>query len=709
MSITNLLKAGSGAAALASAIVLTPCVAAQTADTSQGAEAEPADGDDIVVTALRRDQRLQDAPAAVSVLTADTIETAGVKSLTDVSKLVPSLRFESGLRPGVPSISLRGISAVQGGDAPFSVVVDGVQVPFLELVNQDLLDVAGVELLKGPQGALYGRGAIAGALIINTQQPGDAFRGKISLSAEEGADYRIAGTVSAPLIDGLLSMKLTGSYQNRKGLIYVRTLDRAGDYVDQGTLRGQLRLTPGTNTTIDLIGSYTRGVAGWGLFAQIPRGVPGAIEDFDTYRPNLNARPVTRRRLWNTALRIAHEVDGVGTLSSVTQYAHALADNYNDFDYSPVAGRVNRNPIRDRAFNQDIRFTSSLDGSFNFIIGAFYQKRRGDNDVFIQPDPAAIPPFLPSQTTLQNLSSEAWAGYAQANADFGPLSLTGAVRYDTDRRFDELANVAGSAVTETFKAWQPSGTVKYQFSPDFMIYGTIGRGFRSGGFNAQNLVIPAIGAKRIYPKEMSTSYELGFKSQMFDRKLTFNVAAFYTDFTNAQFQQTIVVPTPARFITSIPAVEVKGLEADLVLRATSELTLTAALSITDAKIKDYDGTALYVGNQAPNVYSDNQQISIEYRPRFNDTYRGLFRLDANRRGRISYDLTEEFTYKPVAFLDARMGVETDMWSLALYGKNLTNTRAPDFFSALAFRVASARLENLPFRAGVEFTLKFGSR
>ena len=663
---------------------------------------------DIIITALRREQRLQEAPAAVSVVTAGTIEAAGVKSLTDVGKLVPSLRFEPGLRPGIPSISLRGISAVQGGDAPFSLIIDGVQVPFLELVNQDLLDVASIELLKGPQGALYGKGAIAGALIINTEAPGGDFRGKLRASAEEGDDYRVSATFAGSIIDDVLAAKITGSYQNRRGLIYVRTLDRPGDYVDQGTVRGQLRFTPSHGTTIDVFGSYTHGNNGFGIFAQIPVSVPSAIEDFKTYRPNLNVESVNERTLWNAALKIEQEA-GPGTITSVSQYAYARAGNFNDFDYSGFAGRVNTNPIVDRAFNQDLRFTSRLDGPFNFIVGAFYQHRTGDNDVFIRPDPAAIPPFLPSLTVYENLKSNSLAGYGQANFELGKLSLTGAIRYDQDKRFDELQTVPNSAVRATFRAWQPSGTIKYQFTRDLMAYGTIGRGFRSGGFNAQNLVIPAIGAKRIYPKEISTSYEAGFKSQFLDRRLTFNADAFYVNFDNSQFQQTIVVPVPARFITSIPKVHVKGIEADLTLRVIDELSLSGGVSITDSKIKNFDGTSLYVNNQSPNVYSDNEQVSIEYRPTFNDTYHGILRLDGYRRGNISYDLSENFTYKPVAFLDARIGIESNRYSVAVYGKNLTNTRAPDFFSALAFRVASARLENLPFRAGIEFTLKLGAQ
>jgi iron complex outermembrane receptor protein len=679
---------------------------AVVAGESSGAEEVTGPGD-IVVTALRRDQRLQEAPAAISVLTSATIEAAGVKNLDDVGKLVPSLRFEAGLRAGVPSISLRGISAVQGGDAPFSLLVDGVQVPFLELFNQDLLDISSIELLKGPQGALYGRGAIAGALLINTRAPDNELRGSLHLSAAEGADYRGSATISGPLVQDILAAKITAAYQNRRGLIHIRTLDRPGDYVDQATFKGQLRFTPGDNTTIDLFGTFIKGKSGWGMLAQIPVGVPGAIEDFHTYEANLNHLGVTKRTLWNVALKIDHKLD-MGTITSVSQYAYGKSNNINDFDYTPVAQYVNYNPIVDKAFNQDLRFTSDFDGPFNFIIGAFYQRRTGDNDVNVLTDPAAVPALPPRLISYQDYKSEAYAGYGQVSLDLeNGFSVVGALRYDVDKREDALEQDPTSFLSTSFKAWQPSATVKYQVSPRLMTYATFGRGFRSGGFNAANLTVPAIGAQRVYPKEMSTNYEAGFKSQFLDRKLTFNAALFLTDFDNAQFQQTIVVPVPARFITSIDKTRVKGAEADLSLSITPELVLSGSLSITDSKIRRFTPMPAYNGNQSPNVYKDNEQVSLEYRPDFNDTYRGLFRIDVSRRGRISYDLSENFTYKPVTFANVRMGIETAAWSLAVFGNNLTNQRAPTFFSALAFRTSSARLSNVPFNAGVDFTYRFG--
>ncbi len=704
-SVALAIALGSGATA-ASAQSAPPVQSAPAPQEAGSVPAPGVDTQDIIVTALRRDQRLQEAPAAISVVTGATIETAGIKNLADISKVVPSLRFEGGIRPGVPSISLRGISAVQGGDAPVSVTVDGVQVPFLSLVGQDLLDISSLELLRGPQGALYGRGAIAGALVINTRQPDDDFRAIARVTAEEGANFRGVATISGPLVPGLLSAKITGSYQHSDGLLHNITRNDGADYVHQGIVRAELLLTPATGTRIALSGSYIRGNLGTNEFSVIPAGVPGAIEDFKTYRINYNNYNIDKRKLWNVALKIDQETP-IGTITSVSQYAKADDLVINDFDYTAAPQRINTNPLLDRAFNEDLRLSSNANGAFSWIIGGFYQRHTGENDINVTADPLATTPQA-TQFSYEYYTSTAWGAYGQATLKLAKgLTAVGAVRYDTDKHFDELTNVAGSAISGTFKAWQPSGTLKYQVDHDLMFYATYGQGFRSGGFNAANLVIPTIGAQRIFPKEISKNYEAGFKATLDGGRITVNVDAFRTDYANMQFQQTIVVPVPARFITSIPSARVNGAEADLAFHVSRDLTLSSSLSLTDGKIKNFDGTSLYVGNQVPNVYHDNEQISIDYHPRFNDIYRGIFRIDGSRRGRISYDMSENFTYKPVTFLNARMGVETDRWSLSVYGDNITNTRAPEYFSPLAFKTASARLENQPFRAGVELTVKFG--
>ena len=685
-------------------IYATPASAQAAGSMAQDAVAEPSPPDEnaIVVTALRRGERLQDAPAAISVVTAEEIAKSGVVGLADVSNVVPSLRFEGGIRPGVPSIALRGIAAVQGGDAPVSIVVDGVQIPFLSLARMDLLDISSVEILKGPQGALYGRGAIAGAIVVNTRQPDDDLRISGRVIAQEGRDYQAIATVSGPVVGDLLYGKLTGSYQNRKGLLKNGVLNKAGDFVDQGTIEGELVLTPADGTRLQLSGTYTRGRNGTNLLELV------TIDNLDDYSGDLdqNFENYDQRRLWRVSAKLDQETP-LGDLTIVAQHARARDIVVSDLDYTQSPIYFNYNPQLDEATNVDARITSPTGGAFEWIVGGFYQYRKNENFINVDPDPTGSLSFS-TITSYQAGTSKSWGVYAHATVNLpAGFSMIGALRYDRDKRFDELTNVSGTGISAPFDAWQPSATLKWDSGNDLMIYATYGQGFRSGGFNAGNLVGVVDGARRIYNKEVARNYEVGLKTQFLDRMVTLNAALFQTDYDDAQYQRTIIEPIAARFVTSIAKSRVRGVEADLSIRPASEVEIAAAYSLTDTYIEDFDGTSQYVGNALPNAYHDNQRVSLSYEPWFNDRFQGLFRIAANRHGRIYYDLANSVSYDPVVFVNARFGIQTDQWSLAIFGENLTDRRAPEFVFPDFFGPLQGRLANQPFHAGIEFNFNFG--
>jgi len=677
---------------------------------SRAAEApaatETGDVAEVVVTALRHETTLQDAPAAVTVLTAEAIQSAGIKTLDDVARVVPSLRFEGGIRPGVPSISIRGVAGVQGGDAPVSLIVDGVQIPFLELFNQDLLDVSDIELLRGPQGALYGRGAIAGALVINTRRPTNAARDDANFSFASGSDVRLSNTLDGPILPDRVWGQLTVGYQNRRGQIENVFLDRDMDFVHATHFRANLFARPDDLTNIELRTVYSYGRYGTNELARVPVTPASAIGDFDTYRPSMNYENADLRLLESISLKVDRETP-IGTLTSVSQYAYSRTKIYNDVDYTSVPQRINFNPIADHAFNQDLRIGSSPPGGLLWSTGVFFQSRSTENDLHITVDPEAVPPFLPGVTSLEFSTSRAWAVYGEIGQEFAHgISVTAAGRYDSERRFDELTNVIGSAAESTFSSFQPSITLQEKFSPTLSAYATVGKGFRSGGFNAQNLVTPLIGAQRVYPKEETWSYEIGSKAELWDRRLLLTMAAFHVDYRDGQFAQTIVTPVVARFITSIDREFVNGVEAEMVLKPVPELTVSLSGNFDDATIREFKAVPGYAGNMAPNVYRDSEHLSVEYRRHAFGEFDALGRVDVDRRGSISYDLSNRFRFAPGPLLDVRFGIDCDRWGVAAFGRNLTDKRVPQYFLPLAFTTFSARLENLPITFGVEVHARF---
>ena len=237
---------------------------AQTVDADQPVLEE------VIVTARRRTENLQEIPESVSVLTAEMLEAARIDNLRELSGLVPNVSMFSGeqsFRAGVIQLVVRGITTPQNGEAPMSFVVDGVTIPEIDFINQDLIDIESIQVLRGPQGALYGRGALGGAVLINTKQPGTEVTGYIAGAIEEGDDTRLRFGLSGPLVGDTLFFSLSGSSIDRDGLINNTTLDRPVDFKDSTMVRGGLKYLINDDLTIDWNLNYLDSVIGGGIYS----------------------------------------------------------------------------------------------------------------------------------------------------------------------------------------------------------------------------------------------------------------------------------------------------------------------------------------------------------------------------------------------------------------------------------------------------------
>jgi iron complex outermembrane receptor protein len=690
-----------GGVAGASVLALASMAAnAQQSDASRAvASDEPIEV--VLVTARLRDERLQEVPASVSVLSADTLQNASIKNLTDVPMLAPNMRFTQGYRAGVLQIAMRGISTVQGGETPVAVVIDGVQLPAMDFINQDLLDAQSVEVLRGPQGALYGRGALAGALVINTRRPGETLDGRIRATYGNGGAYQILGNLSGPLVQNLLGAKLSYTYGDSDGFEPDGLTGRHLDSSRISAVRGELFFTPGESTELVLGGGYTDRREGASPLSRVP---VARIDDFSVH-PAHNRPSFDDQTLKNVFLKL-NQGTPLGTLSSITQYAESRSyvTGEGDFRPVPVAGQIN--DITFEAFNQDLRLTSPEDQSVRWLVGAFFQERKGRVYADIFSDPVAGP-----STTLQRFDnrdrSVAGALYTRLDVDVtDKLTISGALRYDRDEREDEEITTPGSAADHTFSEVQPQLTVSYEHTPDFMSYVSVGKGFRSGGFNRYSSTL-LLNLPRRYPAETLWSYELGFKSQWLDRRLTLNADAFYMKMENAQFFRQRQLPS-AQYITHIREARVLGGELEALLEPVSGLQLSLGVGINDSEIKDFDGSGLYEGNRLPNMYDPTFNFGVQYERTLAGNLSLLARADYQHFGDIFYNQTDVYRFGPTDYLNARLGLQNSgAWKVALWGKNLTDQRAPRNFSPQSCGVdCSSRINNLPRTYGVEIIVEF---
>jgi iron complex outermembrane receptor protein len=641
--------------------------------------------EEIIVTSRKRSERLQDIPDAVTVFTAETIRNAGIEGIEGALNMAPNVTMTTGSRPGVVLLTIRGMSTAQGGEAPVAIVIDGVQLPSPDFINQELMNVERIEVLRGPQGALYGRGAIGGAINIITKAPTNETEVNGRLSYGNGNFLKASGSVSGAISENKAFYRLSASYRNFDGLIKDVNLDEFADHLEEFTVRGSLKFVASENLTIDLQASYTDSTSG-SLTAEVT-----TTETFDSFEPSQLSRNIAavdvRDIFWASA-KIEYETDA-GTLTSITGYNSIDQRLWGDADFS-AAPAVAQDWIMDvDAFTEELRFTSPGDQPFRWIVGAFFQDRKSDTFLSIPLDFGGgdIGPSILDNFDVNN--STAWAFFGQANYDISDsLELTLGLRYDEDKRDSTDINVDGSTIAEKFKALQPKVSLAYSWNENFMTYATYARGFRSGGFNPR-----AAPAQRLFDREISENLELGFKTTM--GRFTLNAALFHITFDEQQFFF-IELDPPSQNVINIAKTRINGVELELAGNITDNLTISAALGLTDAEIRDFDGLGAFAGNRSPQNYKSTFNVAVQHIQPLSDSLELMTRVDYENRGSVQWDVQNTLGTPSKNYLNARMFLQSETWSIGAYVNNATNEQQPTqaianvFGPGLHLRIPSAR-------------------
>jgi iron complex outermembrane receptor protein len=665
------------------------------------AQAAAAEAETVTITAQKRKERLQDVPAAASVLTERDIERAGIANIQDAAALTPNLVIIDQLRPGIQTVSFRGFTTVQGGQSPFAIVVDGVAQPGQEFLKAPLVDVQQIEVLRGPQGTLYGAGAIAGAINIVTQPPGDRLEGRVKLGFGEGGQRSSGVSLSGPLGPAVW-YRLGLGHVDFDGQIRNVTTGRNVDFSYETTLNGQLLIKPGPRLTIDLRANGVDGNNG-ALWL-----VPVTNDQFDDW----SGGPVTdmigrdKRRLQTYSAKVDYAFDRL-TLTSITAVnkARQFLTADGDFSSAPIAGQTWTNDSD--SVSQEFRLTSTDAGALRWNAGVFLQRYKFlDVSQFgaVQSDGSVLYPA--GSDNLVRTRNDSWALFGQASYDLNTaLTLTGGLRYDSVKARGSDPG-SGWSDEHTFSELQPKLTAAYKLSPALMGYLTYAKGFRTGGFNPNTPL-----TVRRYDNEVSSNLELGLKSALLDNKLQLNAAVFATDFKNQQFFYSLATADGIyRAITNIPKTRVKGAEIDAQWRVAPWLKLAGSLGYNDTEIRRFD-SGQYNGNRVPQVYGLTTNLGIETQHQLG-AVQLVARLDWAHRGDVYWDLANQVRTPAKDFFNARLAFEwagggETYYQLALVGKNLTDERTPAAVGANALGAGrSLRSGNQPRWLGAELQVRF---
>jgi len=663
-----------------------PPMPAQAQQMSAAPAAAPADDHEITVTARRRSESLQDVPIAVTVLTSEEIARAGVKSVADFANLTPNVTFDNTLNLGTNFLTIRGQTQAQYGPPPAAVVIDGVLQMSPLVFNVDEFDLTQVEVLKGPQGAIYGRNAIAGAINLTTLKPGDTFQAHALASYARGDEWQGKFSVSGPVVPGLLSVLGGVSYTDRRGQVRNITTGTYSDKLKDLTGRLRVVVTPADNVEGDIKYTYS--------------DAKGHDPDYVTSRsgnPAISNDPLDSNRVGRNP-RILHDLSGklnwdmgLATSTVTLAYVNVKESISEDLDYMPIDFLAAEQHERQKGFSQEIRFTSPSAGKFHWLVGGYHVRLRSFRGATIYVDPFYLG-LAPAPTradfvigsTADTDIDETWAGFAQIQYEITPeLSVEGNIRYDSDRLKQTSAD--GSTRRAKFGKWQPKGTITYKPSQDLTFYGSVGQGFRSGTFNASTA---SFGDPIVRP-ESATTYEIGAKTRLLDRKLTINAALYQTDLKNGQFNLFDAVgATNVRI--NIDKTRIRGFEIEGALRVVKGFGVNASLGYTDPKVKSftppagYPGTgASYIGNRPPRVAKLTANFGLDFDFPISDRLNIFFRPDYRYIGSYYWNLENSYKRPAYNLMNIRAGIRDadDRWALTGFVKNALNEKITPEYQA----------------------------
>lgn len=590
--------------------VLLACCASMVFVSAAQAQVE-----EIVVTAQKKVENLQRVPIAITALSGDMAAAAGVRTSEDLNAVTPGLNL--GRSSGGAVILLRGVGALTsqaGQDASVPLFVDGVYQMSSASALLAFNNIERVEVLKGPQGTLYGRNASGGAINIVTRTPSQDTAAEMEFGygnydTVEGRFYGTTGLAQNVAMD----LALYYSYQG-KGWGTNRNLGEEVGKRKDFSARSKLLLEPGDTTRITIAGNYSKGSGSTGTnyrpvdSTSAPTGQQGFPYGFyDTQ----GSRPFTGNEQGGISAHIDQEVGNL-SLVSISAWQKARRKEFADLDTVEPQIIDYYFTQNTEAFTQEVQLQSDQNERLRWIVGAFFLKSKEGYEPFVL-EGLGVPPFATITQGYNYQKTTSYAAFGQATADLTDTTrLTAGVRYTIDKRsvravstgeFAGEAPGSGSVsifdvrARETFKkpTWRIG--IDHDLAEDTMAYFTYSRGFKSGIFNLSAPDTPAV------RPEVLDAFELGLKSTLFDRRLRFNASTFYYSYKDIQAANIV---GGQQFLRNAAKAEIYGVDVDLEASVTSQLTLRAAAEYLHARYKKFEGAPFTVPN--PNFPYGNTQF-----------------------------------------------------------------------------------------------------
>jgi len=698
----------------------------------------------IVVTGTKTQnaENVQDVPLAVTAFNAESLDALKVRDVQGLTYSAPNVSLDQiGTSRGTANFSIRGLginSSIPSIDPTVGVFVDGVYLGFSGGVVFDLFDLESVEILRGPQGILFGRNTTGGAVLINTGNPTDYLTGKFRAAVDGplvdggrgGANYTVSGVISGPIVEDTLLFKL-GAYYNKNEGYFTNLFDGSNHgKAETKILRGALEGRFGDLTLTGKLDYFTSDGDG-------PSGQNRGVFERDTFDLSIDERGNYDNEIWTGSFTA--EVDiGPGTLTNIFGYRDYSATTLGDIDSLPIFGFHSSTETEHDQISNEIRYAISTD-NFDLTIGGFYFDQS-----IAYTETRDLPPLSPltfyggGSQDHEVLGAFA-AGQYYLTSDF---SVIAGIRWSREEKYagvtyvrprPECSVVGGTCPTSgtnpfiptenngfedgrSWTNWSPKFGFQYEFD-DSQIYAHWTRGYRSGGYNFritnatvfETVVVPATGGNFGFDEERVDNYEIGGKFQTSDGALTVNAAVYLTEIDDMQREVNQSSPTAgvSQFILNTADAEILGFEVEGRARVTDNLIFTANLGIID---DDYKSVAFDISSDGA---IDDADTALRL-PRVPEVTWGVGMLhelilpNGAIVSRVNYQFRDEFAYtdnnlgwiQAADNLDANITWETPMdgLSVSIYGKNLLDQVQAGGDTQLPFGGPLSNGVNRPFDA-----------
>ena len=541
---------------------------------------------EVVVTATKRSETIQAIPGAVSALTSEDIDRRGITGVGDLPAQMPSLQIAK--TPGVSAIYIRGIgSNIPGGGLSGGVAtyVDGVYQAHPAMADLAQINLDRIEVLRGPQGTLYGRNATGGVVNFISEAPSDELEGYVKAGYGSYDETTAGAMLNLPITDRI-RVRMVMAYSNRNDG-FIKNINGGPDVDYGGSLSGRLRVA------VDLAADAHLNLIFFGGYEhQAPYARPinpspalSGLEIFPTgtYSTAQNRPGIFRRWVGGGAAIFDWRLGGVLLKSTTSFTHHAPIRRSEDNDTTNVDfAAVSRGAFISDTFTQQLDLSGEL-GRAEWLAGLFYMNDKMNQDVNID-----LPLFAASIRSHQNNVTNSIAGYADVTYHAGDrFKLIGGVRQSSDKIDSRVSSAvfgvpnACTPLRPEFSSTTWRAGIQYEPGPDRNLYGTVTRGFKAGGVNSC-VSVAGVNKPNVFAPEKVTAYEVGYKTRLINRRLSISVAAFYYDYTDLQ----VFEVNSANFTSDIlnaAAATVKGIEIETVARPTDRWTFDLAGTFLDAR------------------------------------------------------------------------------------------------------------------------------